>query len=235
MDAIGLLGETKRRILEELQHQPSTAQALAGKFDVQTSAVRGHLDALETQGLVKATFKRAGVGRPRKVYELTDAGQEVFPRRYHLLLTRIVEHLAEKEGRAYTARLLAEVAQDIASDLRVPAQGTVEQRAFALAQALNTLGFDAALEQTAQGLVLVRRNCIFLESAKEHHDLVCGRFDQELVKAAFGTGEASLQCCMATGSNACHNLLTIAPGPPVPHVHPPAGQGQGEAPGGSPS
>lgn len=212
MDAIGLLGETKRRILEELQHQPGTAQVLAEKFGFQTSAVRGHLDALEAQGLVHAHFQRAGVGRPRKVYELTDGGREIFPRRYHLLLSRLVERIAEKEGRAYAARLLAEVAHDVAADLKMPAQGgTVEQRAFALAQALNTLGFDAAIEQSAQGLVLVRRNCIFMESAKEHHDLVCGRFDQELVKAAFGNTEAPLACCMATGGDSCRNVLVPPP------------------------
>lgn len=219
MDAIGLLGETKRRILEELQHQPSTAQALAESFDYQTSAVRGHLDALEAQGLVRAHFQRAGVGRPRKVYELTDAGREIFPRRYHLLLSRLVERIAEKEGRAYAARLLAEVAQDVAGDLKMPARGhgTVEQRALALAQAFNTLGFDATIEQSAQGLVLVRRNCIFMESAKEHHDLVCGRFDQELVKAAFGSTEAPLSCCMATGGDSCRNVLV--PAPAVGHEH----------------
>lgn len=211
MDAIGLLGDTKRRILEELQREPRTAQALAGAFQFQVSAVRVHLDSLEGQGLVAATFQRAGVGRPRKVYALTDAGREIFPRRYQFLLSKLVERIAAKEGRAYTARLLAEVAHDVAEELHVPSHGSADQRAQALAMALNTLGFDAAIEQTAQGLVLVRRNCIFLESAKEHHDLVCGRFDQELVKAAFGAGEAQLQCCMATGSNACHNVLVPAP------------------------
>ncbi|HEV8361717.1 MAG TPA: hypothetical protein VGR28_14805, partial [Candidatus Thermoplasmatota archaeon] len=103
----------------------------------------------------------------------------------------------------------AEVAQELAEELKVPTEGTIEQRALALAQALNTMGFEATLEQTAQGIVLVRRNCIFMEAAKEHHDLVCGRFDQELVKAAFG-GEAKLQCCMATGGSSCHNLLVPA-------------------------
>lgn len=210
MDAIGLLGPTKRRILEQLQRAPSTAAGLADDLGFQTSAIRGHLDALEEQGLVVARFRRAGVGRPRKVYELTDEGQETFPRRYHLLLSRLVARLAEKEGRAYTARILAEVAQELAEELKVPQEGTIEQRAYALAQALNTLGFEATLEQTAQGLVLVRRNCIFLEAAKEHHDLVCGRFDQELVKAAFGGTPANLQCCMATGSSTCHNLLMPA-------------------------
>jgi predicted ArsR family transcriptional regulator len=210
MDAIGLLGDSKRRILEQLQAGPGTAQVLAEHLDVQVSAIRGHLDGLEQQGLVQARFRRAGVGRPRKVYEITDAGQEVFPRRYHLLLARLLERLAEKEGRAYAARILAEVAQELAEEMKLPSQGTVEERALGLARALNTMGFEAALERTDQGLVLVRRNCIFLEAAKEHHDLVCGRFDQELVKSAFG-GEAKLQCCMATGSNNCQNVLVPAP------------------------
>jgi DeoR family transcriptional regulator, suf operon transcriptional repressor len=211
MDAIALLGPTKKRILEQLQRSPSTAPVLAEAIGFQVSAIRGHLDALEQQGLVAPRFRRAGVGRPRKVYELTDAGQEMFPRRYHLLLSRMIERLAEKEGRAYTARLLAEIAQELAVELKVPHEGTIEQRAYALAQALNTMGFEATIEQTAQGLVLVRRNCIFMEAAKEHHDLVCGRFDQELVRSALQTKDAKLACCMATGASACHNLLVPIP------------------------
>lgn len=209
MDAIGLLGETKRHILEELQRGPRTAQALAQEFGFQVSAIRGHLDAMEQQGLVEARFRRAGVGRPRKLYELTSGGQEVFPRRYHLLLSRILEKVAEKEGRAYAARLLAEVAQEMAAEMKLPQEGSVEERAWQLARALNTMGFEAAIEQTEQGVVLVRRNCIFMEAAREHHDLVCGKFDRELVKAAFG-GDATLRCCMATGGNACHNVLAPA-------------------------
>jgi predicted ArsR family transcriptional regulator len=203
---IGLLGDTKRHILEQLQQGPATAQALAEKFGFQVSAIRQHLDALEAAGLVKPRFRRAGVGRPRKVYELTDAGREVFPRRYHLLLNRLLERLAEREGRAYTARLLAEVAEELATEAKVPVHGTLQERALALAQALNTLGFEATLEQTANGVVLVRKNCIFLDAAKEHHDLMCQRFDQSLVRATFG-GETELESCMVTGGCECRNVL----------------------------
>lgn len=213
MDGIGLLGATKQGILHHLQEGPATAQALADKLGVQVSAVRAHLDALEGQGLLHARFRRAGVGRPRKVYELTEGAQELFPRRYHLMLTRLLERIVEKEGRGYAARLLVEVARDMAEELEVPRDGTPQQRAEALAQALHKMGFDASIQQTDEGLVLVRRNCIFLDAAREHHDLVCGRFDRELVKSAFGS-EAKLGACMATGSGCCTNVLAPAGGSP---------------------
>jgi predicted ArsR family transcriptional regulator len=213
MDAIGLLGDRKQRVLEQLQQGPATAQALADKFGCQVTAVRGHLDGLEAQGLVLARFRREGVGRPRKVYELTDAGQEVFPRRYHLFLTRLIERIVAKEGRAYAARMLVEVAREMAEELHVPRDGPVQQRAEALAEALHKMGFDAAIQQTEEGLVLVRKNCIFLDAAREHHDLVCGRFDQELVRAAFGS-DAKLGSCMAKGESCCNNVLVPTGGSP---------------------
>lgn len=219
MEALELLSPTKRRILEELHRSRATAQSLASALGLQVSAVRGHLDNMEAQGLLVARFRRAGVGRPRKVYALSAAGEELFPRRYHLLLSRLLARLVEKEGKPYVGRLLAEVAQDVASGLRVPREAGVEERARGLAQALNTLGFEASIEATPQGLLLVRRNCIFLESAKEHDRLVCGRFDQELVRSIFG-GDTELQCCMATGSGACRNLLAAAATPAAQGVAP---------------
>jgi len=210
MEGIQLLGETKRRILEQLRRGPSTAQVLAHDFGVQVSAVRGHLEGMETQGLVAARFQRAGVGRPRKIYELTSAAQELFPRRYHQLLTGLLTHLVEKEGRAYVETLLAELAREVAADLQVPTDGDPETRARAAAEALSAMGFEATVEHTDQGLALVRRNCIFLDAAREHHELVCDRFDQELVKATLGT-EARLSSCMATGGHACRNVLRIGP------------------------
>jgi hypothetical protein len=51
-----------------------------------------------------------------------------------------------------------------------------------------------------------------MDAAREHHELVCDKFDQELVKAALGS-EAELSSCMATGGQSCCNVIRIGPAP----------------------
>jgi len=72
---------TRGRILEELATAPRTARDLAEKLGIQESAARGHLGRMEDRGLVVPSFRREGVGRPRKRYVLTGQGQDLFPKK----------------------------------------------------------------------------------------------------------------------------------------------------------
>jgi predicted ArsR family transcriptional regulator len=63
---IALLGETKGRILELLLQGYKTAAEVGDKMQIQKSAVRVHLESLQTQRLVKSYFKIEQYGRPRR-------------------------------------------------------------------------------------------------------------------------------------------------------------------------
>jgi predicted ArsR family transcriptional regulator len=74
-------GDTKKTILELLLDGPKTSGEIANKLQIQKSAVRIHLDSMQAQKAVRSYFKIVRLGRPRKIYELTESGRELFPRR----------------------------------------------------------------------------------------------------------------------------------------------------------
>src|SRR5579862_4071643 len=135
------IGEgTRGRIIEELAVAPRTARDLAKTLGIQESAARGHLERLEGRGLVVPTFRREGVGRPRKRYLLTPEGHELFPRKYELLLDSVMEELIDSKGAGFVAKVFADAARRMAHQIlrTLPAEGSSpEERAESLALALN--------------------------------------------------------------------------------------------------
>src|SRR5215218_5601852 len=61
---------------------PSSPEALAADLGVSRTGVLQQLHALEAAGLVSRQAVRHGVGRPRHVYDVTDAAQDLFPTNY---------------------------------------------------------------------------------------------------------------------------------------------------------
>ncbi len=204
---------TRGRVLEELAGGPKTARDLARTLGIQESAARGHLDRLEDRGWVVPSFRREGVGRPRKRYALTALGQEQFPKKYDLMVDAIVDGLLAHEGEGYVSAVLAEagerVAKAVAHDL-LPAK-TVEAKARQLVMLLNRLGFRSRVERTPDGrLRVVRTNCVFRQSALAHPFLLCDVFDKHLTEALLGEVGVDLEDSIGRGGLRCSHLIPLA-------------------------
>jgi DeoR family suf operon transcriptional repressor len=65
---------------------PKTAGEIVDKLKIQKTAIRSHLESLRAEEAIKSYFKVEGPVRPRKVYEITESGRELFPRKYDLIL-----------------------------------------------------------------------------------------------------------------------------------------------------
>jgi predicted ArsR family transcriptional regulator len=89
------LGQTQRELLQLLKRRgPSTTTELAEAFDLASGTLREHLKALEARRLLERVgTRREGPGRPHFIYNLTDAGQALFPQGEAELLVELVEHL----------------------------------------------------------------------------------------------------------------------------------------------
>jgi predicted ArsR family transcriptional regulator len=210
-EVAGLEG-TRGRILEELAGAPRTARDLAKKLGIQESAARGHLDRMEGRGLVVPAFRREGVGRPRKRYTLTPLGQDLFPKKYDLILASIVEELLAREGEGYVSALFAESAERMARSVakEVPPRGTREERARNLVAALNRLGFRSAAERTPDGRFrIVRTNCVFRQSALSHPYLLCDVFDKHLTQTLLGEMGVDLEDSIGRGGLRCTHLIQL--------------------------
>jgi predicted ArsR family transcriptional regulator len=207
------LGEgTRGRIIEELAVAPRTARDLARSLGIQESAARGHLDRLEQRGLVLPTFHREGVGRPRKRYALTNAAQELFPRRYELMLDSVLEELLAREGEGFVSEIFAEAARRMALQIvrTLPEHAPPVDRAKALAASLNELGFRCVVETGADGsLKIVRTNCVFRHNALTHSYLICDVFDKHLTEALLGAVGLDLKDSITRGAMRCTHLIQL--------------------------
>ncbi len=203
---------TRGRILEELAAAPRTAHDLAVKLGIQESAARGHLDRMENRGLVTASFHREGVGRPRKRYLLTGRGQELFPKKYDLILDTVVDELLAREGEGYVSALFAEAAERMARRVakEIPRGATADEKARFLVSALNRLGFQCISERTPDGRHrIVRTNCVFRQSALTHPYLLCNVFDQRLTETLLGEAGVDLEDSIGRGGMRCTHLIQL--------------------------
>ncbi len=208
----GTLEGTRGRILEELAVAPRTARDLAKKLGIQESAARGHLDRMQERGLVVPSFRREGVGRPRKRYLLTAQAQELFPKKYDLILDAVVDELLAREGEGFVSALFAESARRMAKTVaqEIPKGGSTEEKARRLVAALNGLGFRCTLEKTDEGHVrIVRTNCIFRHSALSHPYLLCDVFDKHLTEALLGEVGVDLEDSIGRGGMRCAHLIPL--------------------------
>lgn len=203
---------TRGKILEELAVAPRTARDLAVHLGIQESAARGHLDRLEQRGLVAPTFRREGVGRPRKRYHLTSEGLELFPRRYELLLDSVMNELLDREGEGFVSALFAEAARRMAREIanELPKHASPRERAKALVLALNQLGFRSSVEEAPEGgFKVVRTNCVFRHNALTHSYLLCDVFDKNLTEELLGQTGVALEETIGRGGTRCSHLIQL--------------------------
>ena len=167
VDGMGSSSALRRNLLLLLrQDGPSAPEDLAAGLGASRTGVLQQLHALEAAGLVSRRAVRHGVGRPRHVYDVTDAAQDLFPTNYEglaeSLLTAIraiggeglVEDVFEERRRRAGER----VRQRLADRLSVDAP--LADRARELAVIQDEQGYLAEAVIGADGVIrLVERNC----------------------------------------------------------------------------
>ncbi len=202
---LGGFGRTQSALMRLLLRVKSglTVDAIADGLGVTRTAVNQHLATLERDGYVKRQAAMPTGGRPSQLFALSDKGMELFPRNYDLFSLKTLEALIDAIGpnaaRKALARLGGELGKDLASQL---AGKSIEQRMPAILAALQDLGFDAVIEETADGAApeVSAYNCIYHTLAQAHPD-VC-TLDLALLEKASDATVDHLSC-MAKGDNAC--------------------------------
>lgn len=157
---------TRDRVRQAVgERGPVSASALASELGLTPAAVRRHLDALESAGIIAehegAAHGKRGRGRPARSYVLTALGQDQFRSAYDDVATAALQYLAETAGEravetfadrqvsGLEARLRAVVEQVLAERGADP--DDVDARAEALAVALSAEGYAASARPVGQG------------------------------------------------------------------------------------
>lgn len=111
-----LAGETRTRLLRLVRRSSHSITELAASLGITDNAVRTHMVALERDGLVQpAGVQRSTGGKPARLYELTAAAEELFPKAYGLVLLELITTIREEEGEATALDLLRRVGRRLGS------------------------------------------------------------------------------------------------------------------------
>ncbi len=195
------LSDARLRLLREVLHdrvKGRTVEELADALEVSRNAVQQHVTALERDGLLRVLGRRSTGGRPSRSYTLTDAGLELFPRRYALLADSLLRHTEELFGEDGLNRLLRKMADELATEMAPRLTGKAgEARLLEAVKILNELGYDAYLDDNGHVAAV---NCVFHKLAGSR-SAVC-RFDRMILGHLLG-GEIEHSSCIAQGDGAC--------------------------------
>jgi len=199
---------TRQEILEILKEErQATVEDLATRLELTPMTIRHHLNVLQAQNLVEAAKVRRSqkVGRPRLVYTLTDAADDLFPQNYGELARHLVTEIKETVGTADTEDIFRRVANRIAQDAPLPGPGqTFEERLDQVTMFLEEKGFLFTWEKGDEGYVMRNINCPYRTVSQEHAE-VCA-MDAILIDRLLGV-ESKQVSSLREGDNACTCLL----------------------------
>ena len=224
LSAIGSLQDPVRRSLyRHVVAQPHdvSREEAAAAVGIQRQLAAFHLDKLVDAGLLETTYRRLtgrtgpGAGRPAKLYRRSASEHSVSlpPRQYDLaaeLLADAVESAGDRPARTALTDVARRFGRRLGEEVRsrLGARASRERRLTALAESLDTFGYEPRREGSSVRLA----NCPFHALAEGHRELVCG-MNLSLVRGVVEGMEAKdLEPCLDPRPGEC--CVTVRPSKP---------------------
>lgn len=203
---------TRQKVLHTLlKNHRCTINELAEVVEINPISVRHHISRLQADGLVSSEEERHGVGRPRQVYFLTEAGLEQFPTRYLRLTIRLLEQLKDNLPPKMVDQLFAQMAVDLVDEYAQTAkmQGlTIEQRLELVHDLLREEGFDLEWEKRGDQYFIREVNCPYLHVGQNHPEICV--IDQTLISTVLDLPTEKVKCIL-DGDNQCTYVVPDKP------------------------
>ncbi len=200
--------ETRRKVLELLKREgPMKADELGRALNITAMGVRQHLVALERDGLVAYTTEKQALGRPSYRYELTERGDELFPRSYPQLANNLLEAARVAFGDEGVDAIFSARNDQLASVYEGRCAGKALAGKVAELAALRTEeGYMADWERQDDDTFLLREhNCAICQVAKR-----CMRactFELELFQRTLPEAEVTRQTHIMQGARTCTYVI----------------------------
>jgi predicted ArsR family transcriptional regulator len=198
----------RRAILVRLRHDgPSSPESLATALGLSRTGVLQQLHALEAAGLVSRQAVKHGVGRPRHVYDVTAAAQDLFPTNYDGLASGLLAAIRSLGGEPLIDEVFEERRRQTRDRLRrrlddtLPPDAPLIDRARELAVIQDEQGYLAEAVIGADGVIrLVERNCAIHRVSSEHAAACQAELD--LFRELLGTN-VERETHIAAGDRCC--------------------------------
>lgn len=205
------MGSTRNSVLKHLlNHQRSTINELAKAVKINPISVRHHVTRLEKEGMVASAEERHGVGRPRRVYFLTEAGMEHFPARTIRFTNRLLDELKETMPTEQFGQLLAGMAKAAADDLAEAgdlSKLSLDERVKIMKTWLTKEGFSVQIQRNEKELVIKETSCPYFYVGQNHGE-VCS-IDKALIAKAL-SADPQRTSCLLSGDSHCTYVIPMA-------------------------
>ncbi|MDE1853296.1 MAG: ArsR family transcriptional regulator [Thaumarchaeota archaeon] len=188
-----------------LLRKPRTAKELASILSIQTSAARKHLEALREFGIGSYEYVRLGVGRPKKVFALTEKGRTLFPMRYAELLNMLLGNMINR-SRGEVNQAIAQIAEAVGKEMN-PTGKTDREQLANLSAALNEFGFVTSIEEDDRSYSIISRSCPLYQTASKYQPLICHGLHDGIIRSALPREDVKLKECMVLGQSLCRHVI----------------------------
>jgi predicted ArsR family transcriptional regulator len=194
---------TRRQIITILRTDgPLSAGDLAERIGITEMAIRRHIATLERDDLIYPTTIRQPMGRPAKVYQLTEAADDLFPKNYHTLTLDILEDLIKVDGEEKLLTLFAHREERLVEKYKAMLEGnTLEEKVARLAELQNSKGYLAKWEAKEDGTYeIIEYNCPIAQVSRLYpQTCAC---ETNVFRRVLGT-DVDRQQCLAEGGTCC--------------------------------
>jgi predicted ArsR family transcriptional regulator len=168
---------------------PQTAARLAAGLQVTAVAVRQTLERLAGEGLVAHEDRRAGVGRPKRHWTLTEAGHQRFPDRHAALTLDLIEATKTVFGAEGLDRLIAHRERQMLAHYGAELGGLdLYGKLKRLAELRSAEGYMAEVLEDGDGFLLVENHCPICVAAARCQNFC--RSELAIFAAVLGPGVA---------------------------------------------
>ncbi len=199
---------TRQEILAILKEEgQATVEDLAERLELTPMTIRHHLNVLQAQNLVIASKVRRSkkVGRPRLVYTLTDAADELFPQSYGELARYLVSELKQTLGQEEAEEVFRRVAERMIQTAPAPVSGqSFDERLAQVVDFMEEQGFLSRWEKDDRGYIVTNLNCPYRHVSLEHSEVCI--MDTEILTRLLGVTPQRVSS-MRAGESSCSFLL----------------------------
>jgi len=205
------MGTTRNQVLQHmLTQQRCTINDLADAVNIDPISVRHHITKLEGDGLVDSIEERHGVGRPRRLYFLTEAGMELFPgRTIHFtneLLEQLKGQLSDEAYQTLFDQMAASISDNYLSDANFE-NLTLDQRLDLIRNWLTDEGYTVEVERTENEIVIKESSCPYYYVGRRHGE-VC-TIDKRLISKVL-SAEPERTSCLLHGDSHCTYVVPLS-------------------------
>ena len=168
------LESTRGRIVALLRRSGRTVEELARALGLTDNGVRAHLAILERDGIVRqrgSVRRSSGGGKPAYIYELTEEAEDLFPKAYEPVLSRLLDVLSNRIGSEESEELLKSVGRRLAEEHSV-GTNDAHARLESAVEIFNELGGLAEIEER-DGTLVIRGYSCPLAGVTPDHPEVC--------------------------------------------------------------